>query len=119
MDGMRDENVLYGLGRIAQLWGVSESTARRWLALPEGECFSVGSMSNAGGGYGHGWYGQITSLHALREIVVARTSEARRAAARAATQPGRRPLPSAPPASDQRPLGKPRNRPEQSCAADS
>jgi hypothetical protein len=82
MDGLRDEDLLNGLWRFAQLWGVSESTARRWLAVPEAACFGVGSMSNAGGGYGHGWYGQITSLHALKELVVARTSEARRAAAR-------------------------------------
>jgi hypothetical protein len=82
MHRLRDENVLYGLGRIAQLWGVSESTARRRLALPEAACFGVGSMSNAGGGYGHGWYGQITSLHALQELVGARTSKARSAAAR-------------------------------------
>jgi hypothetical protein len=82
MDHLRDENVLYGLCRIAQLWGVSESTARRRLALPEAGCFGVGSMDNAGGGYGYGWQGQINSLQALREIVVARTSEARRAAAR-------------------------------------
>jgi hypothetical protein len=83
MDVMHDEDVLYGLWRIAQLWGVSESTARRWLALPEAGCFGVGSMSNAGGGYGYGWYGQIKSLHALPELVVARTSEARSAAAHA------------------------------------
>jgi hypothetical protein len=83
MDGLHDEDVLYGLRRIAQLWDVSESTARRWLALPEAACFSVGSMGNAGGGYGYGWHGQINSLQALREIVVARTSKARSAAARA------------------------------------
>jgi hypothetical protein len=83
MDGLHDEDVLYGLWRIAQFWGVSESTARRWLALPEAGCFGVGSMSNAGGGYGYGWYGQVNSLHALPELVVARTSEARSAAARA------------------------------------
>jgi hypothetical protein len=83
MDGLRDEDVRYGLWRFAQLWGVSESTARRWLALPEARCFGVGSMSNAGGGYGYAWYGQVNSLHALPEFVVARTSQARRAAARA------------------------------------
>jgi hypothetical protein len=83
MDGMCDEDVLYALWRFAEVWGVSESTARRWLTLPEAACFRVGSMSNAGGGYGYGWYGQITSLHALKELVIARTSEARRAAARA------------------------------------
>jgi hypothetical protein len=81
MDRLRDENVLYGLWRIAQLWGVSESTARRWLALPEAGCFSVGSMDNAGGGYGYAWYGQVNSLHALHELVGARTSKARSAAA--------------------------------------
>jgi hypothetical protein len=83
MDGLRDEDVLSGLWRFAQFWDVSESTARRWLALPEAKCFSVGSMSNAGGGYGYARHGQINSLQALREIVVARTSKARSAAARA------------------------------------
>lgn len=83
MDRLRDEDVLYGLCRIAQLWGVSESTARRRLALPEAGCFGVGSMSNAGGGYGYGWYGQVNSLHALQELLVAHISKARSAAARA------------------------------------
>ncbi len=91
MNRLRDEEVLYGLCRIAQLWGVSESTARRWLALPEAKCFSVGSMSNAGGGYGYGRHGQINSLHALKELVVARTTEARRAAARARWEATRAP----------------------------
>jgi hypothetical protein len=82
MDG-RDQDELYGLWRIAELWGVSESTARRWLALPEATCFEVGSMDNTGGGYGYGWHGQVNSLNALKGISVARTSKARSAAAHA------------------------------------
>ena len=79
---MRDDDVLYGLSRIAQFWGVSESTARRWLALSEAACFTVGSMSNAGGGFGYAWQGQVNSLTAIVGLAVARTSDARRAAAR-------------------------------------
>ena len=60
MNALQDEDELYGLWRFAQLWGVSESTARRWLALPEAKCFSVGSMSNAGGGYGMAGTGRST-----------------------------------------------------------
>jgi hypothetical protein len=83
MDGLHDEDVLYGLRRIAQLWDVSESTARRWLALPEAACFSVGSMGNAGGGYGYGLARADQLAPSAAEIMVARTSKARSAAARA------------------------------------
>jgi hypothetical protein len=91
MSGGRDDDELYGLGKIAELWGVSESTARRWLALPEATCFEIGSMHNAGGGYGYGWHGQVNSLTALKGIAVTRTSKARSAAASARWNPNRAP----------------------------
>jgi hypothetical protein len=92
MDVLHDDDELYCLWRIAELWGgASESTARRWLALPEAECFEVGSMDNTGGGYGYGWHGQVNSLYALKEIAVARTSAARSAAAYARWNPKRAP----------------------------
>jgi hypothetical protein len=81
MSGGRDDDELYGLGKFAELWGVSESTARRWLTSPEAACFEVGSMDNTGGGYGYGWHGQVGSVNALKEMKAAQTSKARSAAA--------------------------------------
>ena len=73
--------VLHGLKRVAENLNVPESTLRRWLKRPEAKCFLVGSMDNAGGGFGRGWYGEISSFDNLKRIVEASTSEARRKAA--------------------------------------
>ena len=84
------DDVIYGLSRIAAFWDVSLSTAWRWIHQPEAACFRVGSMDNTGGGYGLGWYGQVNSLTALKEHMLARRSDQ---AAAAALQRWDRPLP--------------------------
>ena len=74
--------VLYGLKRVAENLDVTESTLRRWLKRKEAKCFHVGSMDNSGGGFGRGWYGEVSSFNNLKRIVEASTSEERRKAAR-------------------------------------
>lgn len=86
------DDVIYGLSTIAEFLGVSSSTGRRWLHRPEAACFSVGSMANAGGGYGFGWYGQVNSLAALKERMLERRSD--QAAAAAHQRWGHRPMPT-------------------------
>ena len=75
-------DVLYGLPTIAGFWGVSLSTARRWLHQPEAACFSVGSMTNVDGGCGLGWYGQVNSLAALKALMLDHRRDQATAAAR-------------------------------------
>jgi len=78
---MQSRQIIYGLHRFAEHLGESGATVRRWLKKPEAWCFTVGSMDNAGGGYGLGWFGDVRSLDHLKEIMRAQTSEVRRNAA--------------------------------------
>lgn len=78
---MQSKQIIYGMERIADHLEVSEATVRRWLKRPEAWCFTVGSMANPGGGYGRGWFGEVSSLEHLKEVVRTKTSEVRRNAA--------------------------------------
>jgi hypothetical protein len=78
---MQSNQIIYGTERMAEHLGVSEATVRRWLKKPEAWCFTVGSMANTGGGYGRGWFGEVSSLEHLKEVMRAQTSELRRNAA--------------------------------------
>jgi hypothetical protein len=72
---------LYGKEAFAEELGVSKSTITRWLKTCEGAAFQISSMSNIGGGLGEAYLGEVTSLHALKESMAARTTEGRRRAA--------------------------------------
>jgi hypothetical protein len=76
-----EKKALYGKRAFAEELGVSEATLGRWLKGPKGNAFEVSSVSNAGGGLGRAYMGEVASLHALKDFMTARTSEARRRAA--------------------------------------
>ena len=82
MGGPEDEEVLYGVEAFAELWGVSERTARRWLQHPAAACFGLTPIGNTGGGFGWARAGQVNSVEALGRTLAGRTSEVRTRAAR-------------------------------------
>ncbi len=49
-----DDTKIYGTERIAEYLRISEQTLRNWRRRSEGAFIEVGSMWNAGGGYGRG-----------------------------------------------------------------
>ena len=75
------------MSRMADYLEVSQETLRRWRKLPEGAFIGVGSMSNAGGGYGRAAWSYASSLDNLQTLIQAKTSEARHQAALARWRP--------------------------------
>ena len=78
MRGSMEEESIYGTERMAAHLGVSKQTLKRWRHLPEGQFIEVGSMANAGGGFGRGAWSFPSSLDALKHTMATKTSAERR-----------------------------------------
>ena len=79
---MGDERPIYGTRRMAEAIGESESTVGRWRRAPLGAFIEVGSMNNAGGGYGRAAMTLPSLLGAFQRLMGVSTREQRRRAAR-------------------------------------
>jgi len=75
------EKPVYGAAKIAALISVSERTIWRWAETPEGRFLEVGSVSNAGGGLGRALWTYPSSAQHLKNLMAARMSKSRQAAA--------------------------------------